>query len=79
MRKFKEGQKAYIIESNLRVREVTLGECSGGFCVCFFGDCREGAIRVRESRLFETKEAAEKRLPSAPKAAGYRSPWDWQH
>lgn len=59
---YKPGDIAYIVESALVVREVMVHSISGGFCTLRFTDTN-GGIKVRESRLFPTREAAEATLP----------------
>ena len=60
--RFKSGDIAYIVENGLYIREVKIRTISGGFATLVFTD-REGGTRLRESRLFPTKEAAEATLP----------------
>lgn len=57
MSKFKAGNKAFIVESSIFVKEVHVIKSSGGFCLIKYtkGD---GDYRVRESRLFATEEEA---------------------
>lgn len=59
---FNPGDVAYIVESNLFIREVEVVKSAGGFCTIRFTD-HGGGIKVRESRLFPSKEAAEASLP----------------
>lgn len=47
---FNPGDRAYIVESNLYLREVEVIKVAGGFCTIRFVD-RGGGIKVRESRL----------------------------
>ncbi len=69
--------KAYIIESNMKVREVWVLSVSGGFYLVRFLDS-DGAIRVRENRLYATKEEAEAALPQKPEVKKrYLSPYDY--
>ena len=60
--KISSGDIAYIVESNLYIREVEVVKAAAGFCTIRFTD-RCGGIKVRESRLFPSKEAAEASLP----------------
>ena len=69
---FNPGDRAYIVESNLYLREVEVVKVAGGFCTIRFVD-RGGGIKVRESRLFPTKEAAAASLPK--KNTSLRSHW----
>lgn len=60
--KYNLGDTAYIIESNMFIREVKIVNISGGFAVISFTK-GGGRIQLRESRLFPTKEEAEANLP----------------
>ena len=59
MDKFKPGDKVYILESNRSVREAEIVSCGSFYTVKFHSYNGVAAIRVRESRLFATKEEAE--------------------
>ena len=62
----KIGNTVFFVESNLRVREATVLNASGDFyTIRLSGD--KGAIRVRGSRLFATKEEALASLPKPEK------------
>ena len=58
---YNPGDRAYIVESNLYLREVEVIKVAGGFCTIRFVD-RGGGIKVRESRLYPSREAAEASL-----------------
>mgnify|MGYP000807529504 CR=1 FL=1 len=74
--KFKTGDKAFILESNRIIREVTIAQCSGGMYLIKFSD--GGGIQVKEHRLFATKEEAEAGMPGKkPETKKYRSPYDY--
>ncbi len=60
--KYNPGDTAYIIESNRLIREVKVLKVVGGFVTLRFMDS-DGGIKLRESRLFQTKEDAEASLP----------------
>ena len=60
--KFNPSDCAYIIESNLCLREVEIIKVAGGFCTIRLVDCG-GGIKVRDSRLYPSREAAEASLP----------------
>ena len=64
---FKAGDICYILESNRRVRKAKVAGKSGEFyTIQLVGSC--GAIRLKESRLFETEEDAKKSIQGyAPK------------
>ena len=59
---FNVGDEAYIIKSNRSVRKVTIIRISRDFCTVRFDDT-DGAIAVRVSRLYGTRNMAEKSLP----------------
>lgn len=61
---FYAGDTAYIVESNRIVREVQIKSCSGGMYLIKFLDTG-GGIKVKEHRLFATKEDAEKNIQGA--------------
>lgn len=56
----KEGITAYIIESNRKIRKVTVAHVVGNMALVKFDE--GGGIRVHLSRLFESEEAARKYL-----------------
>lgn len=56
MAKFKPGDVGYIVESNNLVREVTIKNFRGGFYLITLDS--GGGLKVREKRLFRTKEDA---------------------
>ena len=60
--KYKSGGAAFIVESSRFIREVRILKIAGGFATLRFADS-DGGIKLRESRLFPTKEAAESSLP----------------
>ncbi len=62
----------YIVESKRYIHCGTIIESGSGFFTIRFDD--RGAIRVRESRLFATKEDAEKTIPK--KKPTYKSHYD---
>ena len=58
MAKQKAGDTAFIVESNRFIREVEIKSCAGGMYLIKFKDSG-GGIKVKEHRLFSTKEDAE--------------------
>ena len=56
--KFQAGDKAFIIESSIFVKEVYVIKSSGGFCLVRYPK-GSGGYRVRESRLFRTEAEAQ--------------------
>ena len=76
--KYNIGDTVYFVESQRIIREVKIIKCGGGFYTMKFAD-GSGGIRLRENRLFGTKEEAENSIPKAPKSQTkkrFRSPWD---
>ena len=59
MGKYKPGDKVYILESNRSVKEAEVVSCGSFYTVKFHSYNGVAAIRVRESRLFATKEEAD--------------------
>ncbi len=56
--KFQAGDKGFIIESSIFVKEVYVIKSSGGFCLVRYPKS-SGGYRVRESRLFRTEAEAQ--------------------
>lgn len=56
--KYKHGQTVYIVENGHFIRECVVINYVGGMYTIRFSD-GNGAIKLRESRLFQTKEAAQ--------------------
>ena len=56
---FKEGTTAFIVESNRIIREVIIVKRTGNLYIVRFAN-NDGGVRVRGSRLFATREDAEK-------------------
>ena len=69
--KYNPGDIAFIVESSRFIREVKVLKAAGGFATLRFTDS-DGGIKLRESRLFPTKEDAE---ASLPKKTTSRSQW----
>lgn len=59
---FKEGTAAFIVESNRIIREVIIVKRTGNLYIVRFAN-NDGGIQVRGSRLFATREEAEKTVP----------------
>ena len=82
--RFNIGDHVYIVESGLYIKEVVVVGVAGGFYRLCYPD-RQGALRLKESRLFATKEEADG-VWSSGKAAhlkkqtrkGFRSPYDYE-
>ncbi len=62
MTKYNPGDTAYIIENVRFIREVKILKVTGDFVTLQFTDSG-GGIKLRKSRLFPTKEAAETSRP----------------
>lgn len=56
--KFQAGDKAFIIESSIFVKEVYVIKSSGGFCLVRYPK-GSGGYRVRASRHFRTEAEAQ--------------------
>ena len=63
----KEGDYAYILESNRIPREVIIKKITGDMVTVQFRDTG-GAIRIRNNRVYETKEEVRKKLGAPPKS-----------
>ena len=75
--KFKAGDTAYLIESNRIIREITIVKFGGGFYLIRFKDSG-GGIKVRENRLYASKEEAENAMTKAhSKTKPSYSPWNY--
>lgn len=74
---YKSGDKAFIIESNHIIREVTVTKRSGEFYIVRFSNGM-GGIRIRGSRLYDSREVAEAVVPKQPKTTT-RTPYDYWH
>ena len=74
--RFKAGDKAFIVESNRWIREVEIRSTAGGMYLIKFLDSG-GAIKVKESRLFATREDAEKSLPGYKPEPKKRNQYDY--
>lgn len=57
MIQFAQGDTAFFVESNWRIREVRILSISGEFATIHFVD-GEGGTRLRLNRLYKTKEEA---------------------
>lgn len=55
--RFKPGDKAFIIESSIFVKEVIIINASGGFYLIRYPG-KNGGYRVKESRLYRTESEA---------------------
>ena len=77
--KYIVGDTVYFVESQRIIRAAKIIKCGGGFYTMKFVD-GAGGIRLRENRLFSTKEEAEKSISKTPptpqREKRYRSPWD---
>ena len=57
MVQFAQGDTAFFVESNWRIREVRILSISGEFATIRFAD-GEGGTRLRLNRMYKTKEEA---------------------
>ena len=62
MKQFNEGDVVYFVSSSIFIKKATVIRNSGGFCTIRFsnGNCGTSGTRVRESKLYRTKEEAKK-------------------
>lgn len=77
MARFKVGDKAFLVESNRVVKEVTVVKCAGGMYLIKFQT--GGGIRVKEHRLFDSEEEAKASIPVIPVHSDVKrkNPWDF--
>lgn len=73
---FKAGDTVFIVESNRFIREAEVRSCSGGMYLVKFKD-NGGGIKLKEHRLFVTKEEAEESIPKSNSKQVRRSPYDY--
>ena len=60
MRKYNVGDIVFFISNGYNIREATVIRCGSGFCTIKFNDNETLAgTRVRESKLFQSKQEAE--------------------
>lgn len=74
------GSKAFIIESNRILREVTIVRKNSDFYFVRFDN--NGSIQLRKSRIFPTREVAEQQLSKnnrASQTSGSQSPYQPWH
>ena len=74
------GSKAFIIESNRILREVTIVRKNSDFYIVRFDN--NGSIQLRKSRIFPTREVAEQQLSKndrASQTSGSQSPYQPWH
>ena len=63
MPKFNPGEKAYIIESTIFIKEVKIVKYSGGMYLIKYPNSSSG-YKVRESRLYKNETEAKKVIDS---------------
>ena len=74
--KYQPGDRAFIIENGMRIREVTVLRNAAGFCTIRFGN--GGGTRLRESRLYPTMTEAEAEIARNKKPASHgEGRMDW--
>lgn len=60
MRKYNVGDIVFFISNGYNIRKATVIRCGSGFCTIKFNDNETPAgTRVRESKLFQSKQEAE--------------------
>ena len=71
------GSHVFIIESNRTITKVVIAARRGDFYTIRF--LNGGAIQLRESRIFFTKEEAESKIPAKAEIKHrYCSPYDYE-
>lgn len=74
--KLEVGSHVFIIESNRTITEVVVAARQGDFYTVRF--LNGGAIQLRQSRIFPTREAAEMKIPvKAELNRKFHSPYDY--
>ena len=73
---FKTGDTVYIVESSRFIREAEIRSCSGGMYLVKFKD-NGGGIKLKEHRLFATKEDAEASIPKPANKQTRKSLYDY--
>lgn len=66
----------FIVESNRYIREAEVRSCSGGMYLVKFKD-NGGGIKLKEHRLFATKEDAETSITKPASKPVRRSPYEY--
>lgn len=76
MNKFKVGNIVYFVRSNVEIKEAKIIKISNEFCTIRFLDTL-GGIRVRNSKIYATKEEAKKHIVenSNKKRQNYKPYW----
>lgn len=72
----KVGDTVFIVESNRFIREAEVRSCAGGMYLVKFKDSG-GGIKLKEHRLFASKEDAEARITKPASKPVRRSPYDY--
>lgn len=71
----KVGDTVYFLENNQTVREAVVVRKESGFSVLRYGSGK--GTRLRDSRLFSTKEEAENALPRKSTSISRMGPYDF--
>ena len=70
------GSHVFIVESNRTITEVVVGARRGDFYTVRF--LNGGAIQLRQSRIFLSREDAENKIPArVEEKRSYYSPYDY--
>ena len=67
--KYQPGDRAFIIENGMRIREVTVIRSAAGFCTIRFEN--GGGTKLRESRLYPAMADAEAEIERNRKSASH--------
>ena len=74
--RFEAGDTVFIVESNRFIREAQIKSCTGEMYLLKFKDS-DGGIKLKEHRLFASKEDAEASMRKEEKKPVRRSPYDY--
>lgn len=73
---FQKGDTAWIVESNMYVREVSIINISGNLLTVKFNNV---AIRLPKHRIYETYEEAAKSIKNIMPKKKINNPYDYWH
>ena len=75
--KYKVGAQVFFIESNYKITEGLVVNRTGEFYVVRYQN-GSGGLRLRETRLYPSREEAEKKIPKPEKKVRHRLPYDYE-
>ncbi len=74
--KYRIGDQVYFIESNYKISEGLVINRTGEFYVVRYKN-GDGGLRLRETRLFSSREEAENKFSKSEIRTRFRSPYDY--